>query len=95
MTYRRSPAVDETSVGERLVLYHRVSGSAVVLNPAASLLWKALADAADPAALADALQKRFPFVDHSRVKADVKSCLDDFASHQLVSAKSHSESPAS
>jgi hypothetical protein len=89
--YRRSPAVDETPVGERMVLYHRVSGSAIVLNPSASFLWKELARDSDPAGLAAALHKRFPSVDHSQIESDVKSCLEDLASHQLVSARSNKD----
>ncbi|HEX6576145.1 MAG TPA: PqqD family protein [Gemmatimonadaceae bacterium] len=87
MTYRRSLAVDETPVGERVVLYHRVSGSAIVLNPSASLLWRALEHEHSTASLTASLQKKFPSVDQSRIEADVMSCLDDLASHQLVSAQ--------
>lgn len=87
ITYRRSPAVDETPVGERIVLYHRVSGSAIVLNPTASLLWKELEHEGDSAGLAATLQKKFPSVDQSRIESDVATCLTDLASHQLVSAK--------
>lgn len=88
MTYLRSPAVDETPVGERVVLYHRVSGSAIVLNPSASLLWKELEHRGDLSNLAEALQKKFPSADRAQIEADVRSCMDDLVSHQLVSARS-------
>jgi hypothetical protein len=77
-----------------MVLYHRVSGSAIVLNPTASFLWSQLERNGDPAGLAAALHKQFPSVAHSRIESDVKSCLDDLASHQLVSARSDTDSAA-
>lgn len=84
--YRRSPAVDETAVGERMVLYHRVSGAAIVLNPAASIIWNELSREREQAELARALSERFPSVDSATIDQDVSACLEDLARHQLVSA---------
>lgn len=84
--FRRSPAVEETTVGERIVLYHRVSGSAIVLNPTASLLWKALAHDRNVAELQSILSEQFPSIEHARIEADVASCLQDLSKHQLVNS---------
>ncbi len=82
--YRRSPAVEETGVDDRVVLYHRVSGAAIVLNPTASILWKELSADRDSVALEQTLISRFPRVERSRIEADVRSCLLDLANHQLI-----------
>ena len=41
-TYARSQDVDSSSVGDRVVLYHRGSRTALVLNPTGSWLWQGL-----------------------------------------------------
>ncbi|HMA21104.1 MAG TPA: PqqD family protein [Gemmatimonadaceae bacterium] len=93
--FRRSPAVEETTVGERIVLYHRVSGSAIVLNPSASLLWKELAHDRDIGELESVLAEQFPSVERSRIAADVASCLDDLGKHKLVTSAPASGSAVS
>jgi hypothetical protein len=82
--YHRSPSVEETTVGERFVLYHCGTGTAVVLNPTASLLWKGLRDAAGRDALSDLLHAQFPHIELTRVQADTRSALDAMEKHQLV-----------
>jgi hypothetical protein len=93
--YRRSPAVDETTVGERIVLYHRVTGSAIVLNPTASVLWRKLDRERDHADLVKSLHDGYPQVSESVIDADVTSCLADLVSHQLIRVESSSELAAS
>jgi hypothetical protein len=85
--YRRSPAVEETTVGERAVLYHNVSGSAIVLNPTASLLWAGLADASDPDTLAHSLHERFPKTQLEQVTSDVCEALAQMEKQQLIVAE--------
>jgi hypothetical protein len=84
--YRRSPAIEETTVGERAVLYHCVSGNAVVLNPTASILWAELADETDSARLGEILHGRFPATDRDRVMSDVARALEEMERQQLVVA---------
>ena len=86
--FRRSPAVDETTVGERVVLYHRVTGCAVVLNPTASLLWNELASESPVQSLVDKVADRFPQADRGRIASDVDVCIRELIGHKLVSAKS-------
>ena len=85
MVYRRSPAVEETPVGERLVLYNRITGSAAVLSPTASILWVELTSERDRGHLEKVLIDKFPRVDPSRIKSDVESCLIEMKKCQLVS----------
>jgi hypothetical protein len=89
--YRRSPAVEETTVGERIVLYHRVTGSAIVLNPTASLLWRELDRECNHADLVKSLHDGYPQVSESQIDADVTSCLADLVGHQLIRVELSSE----
>jgi hypothetical protein len=82
--YRRSPAVEETTVGERAVLYHNVRGAAIVLNPTASLVWADLAAAGDSETLARSLHSRFASVSLETVIKDVERVLEDLEEQQLV-----------
>ncbi len=85
--YRRSPSVEETTVGERAVLYHNESGSAIVLNPTASLVWADLATEADSEKLARSLHSRFGAVSFDAVKQDVERVLEEFEQQQLIVAR--------
>jgi hypothetical protein len=85
--YRRSPAVEETTVGERAVLYHNVSGSAIVLNPTASLLWADLSDATDSDSLARSLHERFPKTQLEQVSSDVCNALEQMEKLELIVAE--------
>ena len=85
VTYRRSPAVEETIVGDRAVLYHRVSGEAVVLNRTASILWEQLSTERDSRNLEQVLIDLFPRVDRLQIEQDVQACLADLADSRLIS----------
>ena len=84
--YRRASAVEETTVGERAVLYHAGSGTAVVLNPTASLLWKRLETPADAGMLSRVLHERFPSIELEKLKSDTLAALDAFESQDLVTS---------
>ena len=93
-TYRRSPAVEETIVGDRVVLYHRLNGAAIVLNPTASILWTKLSSEREPGELEQALLDRFPGVERHRIETDVRSCLVDLENHNLISTLRNASSTA-
>jgi hypothetical protein len=84
--YRRSPAVEETTVGERSVLYHNVSGAAIVLNPTASIIWADLARESDSEQLARSLHSRFATVSLDTVMKDVERVLQELEQQQLIVA---------
>lgn len=84
--YRRASGVEEATVGERAVLYHSRSGSAVVLNPTASLLWKRLETPADAGTLSRVLHERFPDIELERLKSDTLAALESFESQDLVTS---------
>ncbi len=82
--YRRSPSVEVTTVGERAVLYNRSTGSALVLNPAGTILWQALERQHDRASLVTILARKFPEVDLATIETDVHACLESFSNQHLV-----------
>jgi hypothetical protein len=82
--FRRAPAVEETHVGDRVVLYHRESGNAIVLNPTATILWQGFQPQADIHKLSAELSSHFPDVDHETIMEDVRVCLEELRTEQLI-----------
>ena len=82
--FRRSSDVDETRVGDRVVLYHVRDGGAFVLNPTASLLWGRLAVACGIADLAEQLQSAFPSLPEERARTDARTCMLELKENGLV-----------
>jgi hypothetical protein len=83
---RSSPDVDASRVGDRLVLYHRATRKALVLNPTGSWLWEQLAAGRTTDQLADALVERWPALGHDRARADAAAFLDELGRHDMLSA---------
>jgi len=84
--YRRASAIEETTVGERAVLYHSGNGTAVVLNPTASLLWKRLETPTDASTLSKALHERFPNIGLEKLQSDAVAALESFEKHDLITS---------
>ena len=82
--YARSEQVEGSTVGDRVVLYHRTSRSALVLNPTGSRLWERLATPATPQDLAAALRERFPTLTREDALQDVFTFLDELTRHGAV-----------
>jgi hypothetical protein len=83
-SYRRSPEVEETPVGERRVLYHRIHRKALVLNPTGSLVWRRLAAPHTPRAIAGVLCEAFPGLTEQQALADAESFLAELRQHDMV-----------
>ena len=84
--FRRSSEVDETRVGDRVVLYHTRDGGAFVLNPTASLLWGRLATPCGIGDLAAQLCGAFPTLPEQRAIADAQACVTELEGKGLVVA---------
>jgi hypothetical protein len=82
--YLRAPEVDGSVVGERAVLYHRQSGTAVVLNPTGSWLWELLTACPTPQALAEQLQAKCPALTEEQAVRDVSTFLKALHEHGMV-----------
>lgn len=82
--FRRSDRVDETRVGDRVVLYHRDTGSGVVLNPTGSLIWDALVSPCSAADLAQDLATRYPGMAAERIETDVNTYVESLRENGLI-----------
>lgn len=84
VSYERSDQIEASSVGDRVVLYHRTSRAALVLNPTGSHLWQRLASPASTGDLASALRNRFPGLTPEDALRDVAAFLDELTRHGAV-----------
>jgi hypothetical protein len=82
--YTRSSDATASTVGDRVVLYHRVSKAALVLNPTGSWMWQRLAAPQTATGLAQDLRKRFPSVSLEDAERDVNAFLADLTQHAMV-----------
>lgn len=82
--YRRSPHADATQAGASAVIYHRQTGSAITLNPAAALLWHRLATPATSIELAELMQKTWPTITPETAHADAAAFLEALQTHNLI-----------
>ena len=82
--YTRSPDASASTVGDRVVLYHRVSRAAIVLNPTGSWVWEQLIAPQTPSALAENLRARFPALSGEQAQTDVDAFLRELVGHAMV-----------
>ncbi len=80
----RSDRVDETRVGDRVVLYQRDSGSGVVLNPAGSRIWDSLTTPASASDLIERLAKQHLAIPRARIAADVGTYVSSLIEQKLI-----------
>ena len=80
----RSDRVDETRVGDRVVLYHRDTGSGVVLNPSGSRIWDSLATPASASDLVDRLHKEHQAIPRERIAGDVEGYITSLKEQRLI-----------
>ena len=83
--YARSPDASASTVGDRVVLYHRKNRAALVLNPTGTWVWQQLAAPLSAQALADALRTRFPSLSPEDAERDVNAFIAELTSHTMVS----------
>ncbi len=82
--YARSSQVESSRAGDRLVLFHQGSRTAIVLNPTASWLWGLLGE---PRALGDlvaAIQSRFTDVPPAAAAGDVSVLVQQLVDHGML-----------
>ncbi len=68
--YRWSSLVDPSTVGDRVVLYHRQSKKALVLNPTGARLWSRLDTPRTESELAESLATHFPSLSVEQARTD-------------------------
>ena len=82
--FSRSPEVESSAVGDRVVLYHRRTRSALVLNPMATWLWELLGVPRTADDLVAQIRGEFPAVTGQRAGTDLAVLLDDLVRHGVV-----------
>jgi hypothetical protein len=70
------------------VLYHRDTGSGVVLNPTGSLIWEALTSPQSEDDLAGRLAIKYPATLPDRIATDVSSYIQSLLENGLIAAES-------
>ena len=85
--FGRSGDVETSTAGDRVVLYHRRSGHALVLNPTGSWIWSLLAEPMSVAGLVAELTRSYPAVPVDQAELDVTALLDDLGKHGAVEAR--------
>ena len=85
--FARSEDVETSPAGDRVVLYHRRSKNAVVLNPTGSWVWEQLQDPASLAALVAEMSRRYPGVAVDQVERDLTVLLDDLKRHGMLETR--------
>jgi hypothetical protein len=83
-SYARSPDASASTVGDRVVLYHRTSRAALVLNPTGSWIWEQLHTPRTPAVLAEGLRRRYPSLSDDQAQRDVDTFLSDLVRHAMA-----------
>jgi hypothetical protein len=81
---RRSDRVDETRIGDRFVLYHRDTGSGVVLNPSGSAIWDSLSVPKSTGQLIEEVAGRHPNSPRDRIADDVAAYVSALREQLLV-----------
>jgi coenzyme PQQ synthesis protein D (PqqD) len=85
--FARSGDVETSTAGDRVVLYHRRSRHALILNPTGSWIWTLLVEPTSVAGLAAALRRRHPTVPLDQAERDVTALLDDLRTHGAVESQ--------
>lgn len=84
MVLRRSERVDETRIGDRVVLYQRDTGSGVVLNPAGSRIWDSLSTPGSASAVVERLTSQHSNVAREQIEHDVEAYLASLKEQRLI-----------
>jgi len=82
--HQRSASVDESQVGDRVVLYDRVSRKALVLNPTGTLLWHLLATPLTLQELTVKLQSTFSSLTAQQAMDDASAFLQTLRDHGVL-----------
>ena len=82
--YTRSAHAVATPVGDRVVLYHGVSRTAIVLNPTGTWMWSRLERPRTGNDLAVDLRTRYPGLSTVAAERDVSAFLAELLTHEFV-----------
>ena len=82
--YQRNAQTDTSIVGDRIVVFERVSKSAIVLNPTGAQIWRELETPRSLAQLNASLKAQFADISAAQIEADVAKYLGELQKQNLV-----------
>lgn len=82
--YCQKPDLDASFAGGRAVIYDPCSGSATVLNPTGSILWKSLENPVGAGELERVITEAFPAIPTESARSDVSQFLESLLKAGLV-----------
>ena len=86
-SFARADDVETSPAGDRVVLYHRRSKCALVLNPTASWIWTRLREATSLDGLVIALTHQYPDLPVEQARTDVKVLLEELLAQGVLVAR--------
>ncbi len=84
MPYGRCSDAEESLVGDRMMIYHRRTGRALVLNPTGSWLWQNLVKPMSAVELAECLERRYAGLSPEQARDDVIGFLQSLLEQELL-----------
>jgi hypothetical protein len=85
--YTRAAEATASAVGELMVLYHRVTRTALVLNPTGGWMWQRLGEPCTAADLVRQMRARYPSLGPDDAERDVAAFLADLVKHSMVAVR--------
>jgi len=82
--FGRTEDVETSTAGDRVVLYHRRSRHALVLNPTGSWIWELLLEPTSVPVLVSELRRHYQDVPVDQLERDVTALLDDLRGRGMV-----------
>ena len=85
--YLRGSRVDASPVGDRVALYHRDTGTALVLNATGTWLWGQMDGPISIDSLAERLRDRYPVIDPEQARHDASAFIAELVAHRAADAE--------
>jgi hypothetical protein len=82
--YRRADEIQESIVGDRVVLHDRLTETSVVLNPTGTRIWLAFEGSRTPEELSSSLLDLYPALTPEQASADVSGFIDQLVGHRYL-----------
>lgn len=79
--------VETSTAGDRVILYHRRTRHALVLNPTGSWIWGLLEQPSSVASLVTELRRAYPTVPPEEAQRDVIALVDELKTHGMVESR--------
>jgi hypothetical protein len=82
--YRRADEIQQSIVGDRIVLHDSITDTSLVLNPTGTSIWLACEGSRTPEDLSACLLDLFPDLTPERAFVDVSGFIDQLVAHRYL-----------